>query len=931
MTATTSEMALIIRARNQASHVLGAVGKDLDTLDGKARNTASKGFAALQKAGVLAFAAVGAAAAIMVVKGVGAMISFDAKMTESLAIMGDISGEMRTKMELAAREVAKTTQFSAEQAAESYFFLASAGLNAEQSIAALPAVARFAQAGMFDMSRATDLATDAQSAMGLVSKDSAENLVNLTRVTDVFVKANTLANASVEQFSESMTNKAGAALKLVNKDIEEGTAVLAVYADQGVKGQVAGENLSRLIKALQINALKNTEQFEKMGISVFDSAGKMRNFADITEDLTGAFDGLSDAQTAQALLDLGFEARQQDVIKMLLGTEDQIRKYEAALREAGGTTEEVATKQLESIKAQWGLFKDKIRDVFIEIGTRLKPVIEKLLPILSKWAEDVLPRLADGFSVFVGWIESLVKYFGAVLDSGDPLNDFLMGLPEPIRGIVEWGGKMVVWFQNLSPEVKDAIKFGGKLVGVLALVAGAVSILTAVLGVLFSPIVLVIAAIAAVGAALYWAYHRFEGFRKVVDAVVGWFKNDAVNDFKRGIEIIRDTWNTFWKTMKELPRKAIDAVKGFVQSGIDKVRQKIEEITGAIRSIWDSFWGAIGAAVHLVFDPIAEYISEKLETIRAVIEVVMAIISKVWEVFWFLIKYVTGIVWDWVSEKVTTVMDFIKGKIEIVSGVIEGIWNAWLENIWAPLVEIWDNISGFIRDKWDNIRDMFNENSEKVQSKWSTVWGAIETKASTIWGNIKSVAGTIWGQIEEKISTKIDTVKGVIETVTDTIREKWETFTSALSSAWSAVWDTISDGIETALSAAWGVIKSVANGILSGLSSSINGVIGSINNLISKYNSIPGSPDIGFIPTVRVPLLAAGGTAISGGLSIVGERGPELLHMPRGASVIPLQQSSGQGGRSIHVVVKVAGNVLTERDLVSAVIEGIRDHDMALA
>ena len=115
------------------------------------------------------FAAIGLKAAAVTAQLAGAIgvaavrqfANFDAAMQKSVAIMGDVSETMRKDMSDAAREVAKTTTFSAEQAAESYFFLASAGLNAEQSIAALPQVAAFAQAGMFDMALATDLLTDA--------------------------------------------------------------------------------------------------------------------------------------------------------------------------------------------------------------------------------------------------------------------------------------------------------------------------------------------------------------------------------------------------------------------------------------------------------------------------------------------------------------------------------------------------------------------------------------------------------------------------------------------------------------------------------------------------------------------------------------------------------------------------------------------------
>ena len=163
---------------------------------------------------------------------------FDDALNQSLAIMGDVSDAMRKKMAQAAKDVALTTRFSAKDAAASYFFLASAGLDAKQSIEALPQVAQFAQAGMFDMAQATDLLTDAQSALGLTVRDDvAANMRNMVRVSDTLVAANQKANASVQQFSEALTNRAGAALRALGKDVEEGVAVLAAYADQGEKGQ----------------------------------------------------------------------------------------------------------------------------------------------------------------------------------------------------------------------------------------------------------------------------------------------------------------------------------------------------------------------------------------------------------------------------------------------------------------------------------------------------------------------------------------------------------------------------------------------------------------------------------------------------------------------------------------------------------------------
>lgn len=325
----------------------------------------------------LPLAAVGAAST-------KAFADFDSAMTQSLAIMGDVSDAMRNRMAEAARDVGRSTTIGSTQAAESFFFLASAGLDAEQSIAALPQVAAFAQAGMFDMATATDLATDAQSALGLTVDDAQQNLMNLTRVTDTLVRANTLANATVQQFSESLTNRAAAALRSTNKEVEEGVAVLAAYADQGLKGQRAGMFLSRTLRVLRTNAAENTEEFRRLGL--VDAEGNLSNLADIVEVLTRELSGMSDVQKAARLEALGFEARIQDAILPLLGTADAIRMYERELRAASGTTQEVAEKQLQSFAAQMKIIRNVVVIAAQDLGATLAPMVMRVAKVVKNLA-----------------------------------------------------------------------------------------------------------------------------------------------------------------------------------------------------------------------------------------------------------------------------------------------------------------------------------------------------------------------------------------------------------------------------------------------------------------------------------------------------------------------------------------------------------------
>lgn len=368
------------------------------------------------------------------VASVKAFSDFNDAMTKSTAIM-ETTTDQQARMEAQAKKLAVQGVQSSSELAESYFFLASAGLDAEQAIAALPAAQRFATAGAFDMARATDLLTDSQSALGLSVKDATQNLRNMERMSDVLVRANTLANASVEQFSVALTSKAGASLKTFNKDVEEGVAVLAAMADQGIKAELAGNNLSRIMLLLSKSSQSNAKAHKQLGFAVFDSNGKMRNMADIIENLEQVLDGMSDEQKVATLSMLGFEARVQGAILPLIGLSDKIRVYEGELRSASGYTEQVANKQMTSFASKVKMLRNRIQNAAIEIGQRLIPIVEKLM----------------------GWVERGIHWW-------DSLSDSTQGWIVKIVALAAVVGPALIVFGKLVATVGTLIGLMSKLV-----------------------------------------------------------------------------------------------------------------------------------------------------------------------------------------------------------------------------------------------------------------------------------------------------------------------------------------------------------------------------------------------------------------------------------------------------------------------------------
>lgn len=545
----------------------------------------------------------GATAAVGILGGasVKAFADFDAAMTQSLAIMGDVSDAMQDEMANAAREVAKTTTFSANQAAESFFFLASAGLDAKASIQALPTVASFAQAGMFDMALATDLLTDAQSALGLTIRDDAvANMKNMARVSDVLVKANTLANASVEQFSVALTTKAGAALKMVGKDIEEGVAVLAAFADQGIKAELGGNALSMMLRDLSTKAIDNKKAFADLGVEVFDDTGEFRNIADVIADLEVALAGMSDETQKATLLQLGFSDRSLTAVAALLGQSDAIRNYEAELRNAGGTTEEVAEKQLDTLSAQFGLLKDEVIDVGIELGKNLEPAFKGLVTDIKPVIGAIGLALVPAFKQMMPVIQELITGLPGLIQSLIPLIPTMVNIASAVFELaVNLLPVFLTILDMLLPTIQGFTDFvsrnGEAVAAVVIAVVAMVNIIKVWNGVIMvaqlamktfnlilaaNPIGLVITAVLALIAALVWFFTQTETGKEIwngfitfvmetATAIAEWF----TYVFTEWIPGLWESFTTFlsetWEGFKESFMNVLESIGDFFRSMIN--------------------------------------------------------------------------------------------------------------------------------------------------------------------------------------------------------------------------------------------------------------------------------------------------------------------------------------------------------------------------
>lgn len=117
--------------------------------------------------------------------------------------------------------------------------------------------------------------------------------------------------------------------------------------------------------------------------------------------------------------------------------------------------------------------------------------------------------------------------------------------------------------------------------------------------------------------------------------------------------------------------------------------------------------------------------------------------------------------------------------------------------------------------------------------------------------------------------------------------------------------DTVANAIGSMEQAFGGFINSIKKGDIVGIIGGLADTIGSVLSAFGTGGSLSGLFKKGAAPKPRG---YAGGTSFHpGGLAMVGERGRELVNLPRGSQVIPNHELRGMGGGKIQVEVVEGG------------------------
>lgn len=359
-------------------------------------------------------------------------MNFDAAMSQVAATMGTTVDQIQDLQEF-AQEMGRTTAFSANQAAEALNYMALAGYSSEQAMKALPNVLNLAAAGSIDLARASDMVTDAQSALGL-SFDDLDGFV------DQLAKTASTTNTSVEQLGDAVLTVGGTA-KMMSGGTEELNQVLGLLADNGIKGAEGGIALRNILLSLASPTDAASKTLQALGVSVFDAEGNMRSMQDVMGDLNAAMADMTSEERTNAISSI-FNKRDLKSVEALLGTQaERWDEVGAAIKNAQGAAQAMADTQLDNLAGDVTLFQSALEGLQIELFHYVEPALRGFVGAATDGLGQItaaLPGLLSDLHAYFFGVEAEYDEFGnVVVAESDDIFSSMSGVFEDVMAIVE--------------------------------------------------------------------------------------------------------------------------------------------------------------------------------------------------------------------------------------------------------------------------------------------------------------------------------------------------------------------------------------------------------------------------------------------------------------------------------------------------------------
>ncbi len=292
------------------------------------------------------------ATGVFLVTGIKTLANFGQAMS-TVAAITDATGDSFQELREKAIALGRDTRFSATEAADGMTFLARAGFDANEVLAAIGPTLDLAVAGNLDLARAADISSNVLKGFRLPVSE-------MGRVLDVMALATNRSNTNVSQLGDAMKFVAPIAAGL-GVSVEETAAAVGALSDAGLQASLAGTGLRKVLGELEAPSDKSKRIFQGLGLSFEE--------VQVSEvGLTASLERLKKAGVTTANALQLFGQRGGPAFEVLVNSIPAVRELNEELLGAAGSTKKMADIMDDNLLGALRRIRSAFQTLVIRLG-----------------------------------------------------------------------------------------------------------------------------------------------------------------------------------------------------------------------------------------------------------------------------------------------------------------------------------------------------------------------------------------------------------------------------------------------------------------------------------------------------------------------------------------------------------------------------------
>lgn len=756
---------------------------DLGTAKGTIELDASslgRSAAALKTVG-LGLTAVGVAA----LAGFGYVINkaatFEQVISGAQSALGATNAEMeivkKTALELGANSI-----YGATNVARAIESLAFAGLSIQEIVGgAAKATIDLAQAsgGLISLDEAGRTVANTMRTFGLSAKDA-------THIANELAGA---ANRSTIDISDMVTSfkYVGPVAHTAGLSIDDVSIALAELGDRGIRGSTAGTSLRGVLLGLVAPSEKARGVLEDLGIVtadganiMFDSSGKMKSLAEVSQILQDHTKGLSREQKIAAFSAIFQRRAMASALVLAEQGKAGFAHYTAEIAK-GGSASQIAATRLNNLKGDVALLKAQLETTVIKAGTPF----QNFLRLIVRGLTTVIRAFGSLPAPVQTAILAFIAFAGVLLTTA---------------GTLALLGSAVIKMYRVFKDLGVAIEV------LQGLMEGLDAVLVA------NPIFLIVAAVIAVIAVillLWFNWNKVWNFivhHKAIAAVIAILAPFLATLVLiiAVVKYVQANWAAIWAKIQDVFQTAVAGI----QQGWDAVARFFVRVWGSITDAFSTAWSAIQPILQSIggfFSTVAgvvggfvDAIVHQLQLMNAWfqhnVEPTLQAFADLFIAIWGRVTEVTQVAWSILRPILNLLGIVIKTVFNVAIAVIQGFVNVFRDGMnfvianlklfigtfqafWNPL---WQGIQLVVALAMTAIRSVIGIGLTIIQAIWGPFWHGLFT-----------ILQVVWSLIKEVVDAAMLFIRGIIEIVTGLISGDWHKVWQGIKDVVAGVWDNI--------------------------------------------------------------------------------------------------------------------------------------------